>query len=294
MRLKILLCTGLLVACGTEKKSDANTKEETVMPYAPEILNLTTIDGLDNHKAKVRSDLKPIFCQHVYLLPLKSDFDKELGYLCEDGKPSAGLNNLDLAASAVGDDPKPIEISTEHEGEYTTGFYAVAYHVPVPPKWVRNSSIPYFMMTDAEYGEVTVDGEVDQDLTASIGGDLQFGKYNLSYATDVATPDDKPFANSRKTEFNAYQVHGGNPDIGIGTEHLTDDSNADFEFFNGITVTIGTEGGGSLLITLIRSKVRNNGYEDLARKAFAYTTYAQGTSVRAGILKQMAHRIIEE
>jgi len=247
------------------------------------------IAGLEAQPTRIRADLAAQHCVSVYKLPLKSDFAQEFSVLCDQNKVSANFIRLDRYAELVGDKPRSVKLALKHEADgFTEGLFATVYRVPIAPKWVRSAAIPEYMVSASVYDYAKLEGLVTQDLTAELGGDLQFGKWQLKYHTDVQTPDGSSFSTERSTELNSYQVHGGNPDIGIGAEHLIDTLNPSYRFYNTTTITIGNSDGGSTLITIIRVSVKNNGYPELAEKVISDIASAQASQVRDGLMRELA------
>lgn len=304
----LIIAVLVFAGCGDSKKSSSSNNNDVskngsgttpiddgrrLFSDAP-IQSLTDVPGLTEQEATIRPELAALFCQHVYKLPHKADFAQELDILCgPDQTPSQVMTDLDRYGKVVGAKPKAVQLALNHTAEFTEAVYAAVYDLPIPPKWVRSGHIQDYMMKPSRFSNVTLDGKVAQDMNEGIGGDLQFSKYGLNYKTDVKTPDSKPFYNERNTEFNAFQVHGGNPDIGIGTEHLTGGANPDFPYFHTITVTIGNKTGGSVLITIIKGSVRHNSYTDLAAKVFSDTTSAQASNVHDGLMAELAGYIVK-
>ncbi len=276
-----------LIAC-SKKSSDGNElKSAGPRSFVSNpVQALSDISGLEQSPAVIRNDLKDIFCVHVYKLPLKSDFSQELAVLCENNKPSKTFLDLDRYAGLVGSIPRSVKFRLEHRGDFSEGVFATVYRVPIAPKWVRSATIQEYMVSSSSYDYVSLQGKVDADHSEELGGDLQFGKWNLSYQTEVDTPAGTHFSNQRSTELNSFQVHGGNPDIGIGAEHLTDPSNPNYHTYNTTTVTIANEDGGSTLITIIRVDVQNNGFPDLAEKVMSDIASAQATQVHDGLMAE--------
>ena len=242
----------------------------------------------------IRPELKDAFCIHAYKLPLyaPTKFMEELAVLCDAGhKPSETFATIDRLASVVGKAPQAIQIALEHQGQLTKAVFATAYALPIPPKWVRSGTIQDFMTQPSEFPYAKLYGRVDENLTDSLQGDLQFSKYKLYYETRTTTPDGKIFSNNRTTQFDAYQVQGGNPDIGLGGEFMVQHS-GHYEYFNTITVTIGTKSGGSVVITIVRLAVNNNGYPDIAASLVSDTMLSQATNVHDGLIATLQQYIV--
>lgn len=285
-----IVLASILALTACEKKKDSKTKDEGPRSFAPATVQTwADVGDLSAEPTAIRAELKDIFCVHVYKLPLKADFNAELDVLCQDKKPSETFTLIDRYAGRVGSAPRSVKLDLQHEDDgFTRGTYVTVYRVPIAPKWVRSASIPSYMVATSEFPYVKLEGEVTEDLTSSLGGDLQFGKWRLSYHSDVETPAQTSFSNDRNTELNSYQVEGGNPDIGIGAEHLTDADNPDFKYYNTTTITIGNEDGGSTLITIIRLSVRNNGFPELAEQVFSDIATSQATQVHYGLMSEKA------
>jgi hypothetical protein len=288
------LVTAVTFGCGEkqEKKQQPQPGVETAsgsLSFA-DIRTIDAVKGSTKENAGViRPDLMQIFCKHVYKLPSKSDFAPELDLLCANrSQPTDLFLTLDRAANSAG--TQAIEISHLSDDLKTEATVATIYTLPIPPKWVRSGKIQEYMMQDRASNYLTLNGSVTEDLNATVGGDLQFARFKLAYATDIKTPDGKGFSNSRSTDFNAFQVFGGNPDIGIGEEHLL--QSAEYEFFRTLTITIGTHSGGSALITIAHGKVVHNSYPDIARRVFNDTASAQGEQVKAGLSKELQQWVI--
>ena len=288
--------TGLLlvgvVAIGCKPKVKDKTSEEGAF-VSQDVVVADGLTGIDDSAGTIRQDLKEQFCIHVYKRPLKSDFTTELSYLCTDNAPNASFGMLDKYSSQVGDTPRSVQLAMKHEGSRSEGVFATVYGINVQPKWVRSSDIGSFMVKDSSFDYVQLKGEVLENLDDTMGGDLQFGKSRLSYKTDVSTPDGQQFHNERVTELNSFQVHGGNSHIGIGTEHLVSSPNDDYTIYNTATVTIGTENDGSVLITIIRINVNNNGFPEVTEKVMSDLATAQASHVRSNLLSTLAGRILD-
>jgi hypothetical protein len=285
-----ILFVGLAVFAACEKSKNSETKNEGLRSFASApVQTWAEVGDLSAEPTAIRKELKDIFCVHVYKLPLKSDFNAELAVLCDNKKPNEAFTQIDRYAGRIGSAPRSVKLDLVHEDDgFTRGTYVTVYRVPIAPKWVRSAQIPSYMVATSEFPYVKLEGEVLEDLTDTLGGDLQFGKWRLSYHSDVQTPAQTSFSNDRKTELNSYQVEGGNPDIGIGAEHMIDSGNPDFKYYNTTTITIGNEDGGSTLITIISLSVRNNGFPELAEQVFSDIASSQASQVHHGLMTEKA------
>lgn len=306
----LIACLTMAVACGTKAKNEKK-KKPTVNPSlaaggvqgevqyrafeSEPIASFEDIANLTKAEETIRPELKDAFCIHAYKLPLYSDtkFVDEFGVLCNsDQTPTETFAQIDRLASVVGDKPRAMKLSLTHNGDRTEAVFATAYALPIPPKWVRSGAIQNYMTQPSEFSYAKLYGKVAKDLTATLEGDLQFSKYTLYYETETHTPDGKTFFNNRMTQFDAYQVQGGNPDIGLGAEFMMQNS-GDYEYFNTITVTIGTKSGGSVVITVVRLAVKNNGYPDIAASLVSDTMLSQATNVHDGLWNTLQQYVVK-
>jgi len=252
------------------------------------IKKIDEIPELAGKPETIRRDLMEAFCIHVYKLPLQDPdkFQTELAVLCgPDKKPTLMFSQIDRYTKVNPENTRGIEISSTVDGDYHRSLVISAVSVPIPPKFVKEASIQEYMTAPADFGYFSQDSRVVKDLNSQIGGDLAFGRYELFYSTKNTTDDGKTFRNERSSQFNGYQVQGGNPDIGLGTEHLIV-VNKDYRFFKTITVTIGDINGGSTIISIGHVDVKHNQYPKDARKLAVDTATATSRHVRAGILAE--------
>jgi len=258
-----------------------------------EIKSLSAIEGLASQKTSIVPSLLDQFCIHAYKLSFRSDFREELGYFCDEhNKPKALFSDLDRYTKITKDTPTSVEIFHKIDGDYSTSVVAVAYEIPIPPKFVKEAGIPYYMVSAAKFPYFEQTGKVVNRDDGRLGGDLQFSKFDLYYETINRTSDGKIFKNEKTTEFNGYQVQGGNSDIGLGTEHLVGE-NTDYKYFKTITITIGTDTGGSIMINFANVTVKHNGYHKNARDSASDIGIAQGHHVRNGVLQELPDRVIK-
>lgn len=325
-----LATTSILMSCdqsnSKKKESKSNENESTVPPQSGEgkkedvqnsdaegpsktlktltidfetapIKQITDIPELKNKPETIRKDLMDAFCIHVYKLPLQdpeNKFQNELGVLCgPDKKPTPMFSQIDRYTKVNPEATRGIEISSIIDGDYHRSLVISAVSVPIPPKFVKEAKIQSYMTAPANFGYFTQESGVKKDLNSQIGGDLGFARYELFYTTKNTTNDGKTFRNERSSQFNAYQVQGGNPDIGLGTEHLIG-NNSDYRFFKTITVTIGNVDGGSTIISIGHVDVKHNQYPKDARRLAIDTATATSQHVRAGVLAEMKDRIISK
>ena len=278
----LVISTSLIIGCGSKEESKKETVGEGLFA-SQDIVDFTGVSNLNTVGPIVPQELKDEFCAHVNKLPLKADFSVEIGVLCVDGKPSTDFENFERLAQVSGSNARPVKLFTQHNGNETHSMFGTAIYVPMEPKWVRNEPIQSYMTTDSFYDYVTLTGSIKSDLNSELGGDLQFAKYALNYKTDIDTQDGNRILNERNTQFNSYQVQGGNPDIGFGGEHLIDENNPDYKLYNTITLTIADGKGGSLMFSIVQVRADNRGYPTITERSISDIAAAQANHIYTGV-----------
>ena len=239
----------------------------------------------------IQPELKDNFCINVYRLPFKADFVDLLAYLCVDKKPTEMFDKIDRYAGRVGSNPRSIKLAVDHAPDgFTHGTFIVAYRVPIALQWMRTSTIPKYMVATSDFDYVKLSGAVTDDLNSTLGGDLQFGKWRMQARMDVTTPAGTSFSNSRVTEMNSFQVEGGNPDMGIGTEHLIATPNSAFKDYRTATISMSNTDQSAVLITLISVSILHNGFPETAEQVSSDITTALATQVHDGLMAEYSTR----
>lgn len=265
--------------------AQGNSQDYRAFSSAP-LIGLEQIEDLATKPQTIRPELANAFCVHVKKLPLKINVDKELAVLCDGDKPSSRMADLDRLQAYFQSETKPVQLALAHQGEYTEAMFATSFAIPVPPKWVRGGNIHKHLARPSSFPYAVLYGEVTANLNKELGGSLQFSKQNIFYRTTTTTDDGNTFVNERRTQFDAYQVQGGNPDIGYVTEYLSE-ANADYQYFNTTHLTIANHQGGSVIITVVALKVKNNGYPDTTAKVINDIMLSQSTNVHDGLMDEL-------
>jgi hypothetical protein len=161
----------------------------------------------------------------------------------------------------------------------------------VPTKFVKEAHIQEYLAAPFDFGYFSQESKVTKDLNSQIGGDLGYARYELFYSTKNTTDDGKNFRNERTSIYNGYQVQGGNPDIGLSTEHLVSQTK-DYRSFKTISLSIGTQNGASVIINVANLEVLHNGYPKDARRLAVDTATAQSQHSREGTIKEKSDRAV--
>ncbi len=255
------------------------------------IKRVADLPDLSAKPATIRRELMDAFCIHAYKLPLQSDFNTELGVLCgSDKKPTALFTTIDRYAKVSPDNSIALEIANSVDGDYSRSTVISVATTDLPTKFVKEAHVNDYLTAPFNFSYFSQESNVSKDLNHQIGGDLGFSRYELYYSTKNKTDDGKTFRNERTSIYNGYQVQGGSPDIGLITEHLTS-TTKDYRSFKTISVSISTQSGGSMIITIANLEVLHNGYPKDARRLAVDTASAQSQHVREGVIREKATRV---
>lgn len=276
-KLTVLAFSALLLSgCNDDKKNDplrfvtGKTQLTASQPLQSfPIIAWDALGDLSAHQGVIRQELKNAFCSQVNALPLAVDMSDVLGVLCTDKKPNANFDQLDRFATKTQGKPQAIQMQVSHADDgFSSGVYVAAYRVPIPPKWVRNAPIAQAAVQGGDFPNVKFSGRVTKDLSSSMGGGLQFGKWDMTAHMDITSPKGEPFSNDRNTTMDSYQVEGGNPDIGLGAEYLTDVANPKYRYYRQATLTIGNQDGSSTMVQIVSVSIKNDGYPETMVQVF--------------------------
>ena len=284
--LSMIISMPVFSGCGRAviKAKFSEGSSDDVSVSAP-ALNFNQVSGITEQRTRLRKDLQLSFCRNVSSRLQQADFSAEIALLCQAETPTPLFADVDRLASVVAENPFAVQITLEHGADgYSKGIYVTNYTVPFQPRWVKSATVPRYMTTDSLFQYMKIDGEIVNDSSEQLGGDLQFGRYDLSYSTTVITPDGNSFSNSRQTRIDLYQVEGGNSDIGVAGEYLVSSDNNDFRNYKTISVTMGDQDGRSQIITIVSIEVRNNGYPEVTAQAMSDSATEQARHVRDGLL----------
>lgn len=274
--LMIALPAWILFGCNDDKKVDPrqlikgkaelNATEQLV---SNPVLAWDSVGDLASYQAHIRPELKDKFCVHGYLLPLVADMGALLDVLCTDKKPNANFDKLDRYASKTQGRPEALQLTLTHADDgYSSGVYVAAYRVPVAPKWARNAPIAQAAVQGGNFPNVKFSGRVTKDLSPTLAGGLQFGKWEMTAHMDITSPKGEPFSNDRNTVMDSYQVEGGNPDIGLGAEYLVDTANPKYRRYHQATLTIANHDGSSTMIQIVSVSIKNDGFPETMVQVF--------------------------
>ena len=274
----------LSLGAGCQKTAQDQNDDTALIFSGQPSLGLLTFEELSmTGEPIIPQQLKQIFCGHIFALDLKQDFSREIGFVCQAAAPSTGFDAFDLLAQNTDDQPKAIGLGTTHTEKITTAYFGTAIRAKLKPKHVRLTPVQGFMSQSSSYDYLELEAGVTRNRQEEVGGDLRISSYDLFYKTRIDTRQNYIIINERQTQFNNYQVQGGNPDIGFAGEHLTGSTNSDFVNYNIITIILNDGNDSSILISIIGVTVDHRGFPKITEQAISDIAASQAKHLQTGL-----------
>lgn len=274
------------IAVARQSDAQALTIDQDTFEDFP-VIAFSSLANFSEAPQLSRPELRAVFCIDAYKLTMHADFSDLLAILCTDGKAHANFANFDSYAGSPGTTPRAMEIALEDSNDgYSTATYVVAYRVPVATKWLRTASIPTYMVSKINLNNATSSGKVTADLTKTLGGTLQYGKWHTASQMQIKTPSGEVYDYDRTTELNSYQVQGGNSDLGLALEHLTSTNDNNFRQYRVLTVSLANFDKTTTVITFMNISMANRGYAALTHQIMNNMANAQNIKIYNAILAE--------
>lgn len=269
------------------KKSDSSNELYPGTANKTSSYNIVAWDGvgdLSSHQPLMKQELKARFCLSSYKLIAHRDFSDVLDIICTNKQPNENFDRLDRLASKGSGKPTTVQHFIEHTADgFTSAKFVTVYRVPIVPKLIRHVPIANIISSESYFGYLKMSGKVLEDQSASLGGDLQYGKWLLSSRMELLTPDKTVFSSERKTTLDTYQLEGGSNEMGIGVEYLSEDNNPDYRHYHQATLSIANTDATSTMIQLVNITTRNNGFPTSIQQMFIDASTVAAEKIYEGI-----------
>lgn len=248
--------------------------------------NLTweQIGDLSKFAPLIKPELKNRFCLASYKLRLNQDFSELLNIVCTNNQPNEVFSRLDRLSGKNSGKVVTVKHQIDHSNDgFTSGILISAYRVPIVPKLLRHVPIATLISADSYFGYLKITGQLISDQSSTLGGDLQFGKWQLGSKVELKTSKGKVFESSRNTTLDTYQIEGGNTEMGIGVEYLTDANNPDYRYYQQATLSIANIDGTSTMLEIVRISTKNNDSPETIEQMFIDATAIAADQIQEGI-----------
>lgn len=215
-----------------------------------------------------------LFCQNGPKLKVRSDVKEELDLLCQGGNPTQEFINL--RAEALTAAPGQIAVrflrKNQTESDDRADFLlSWVFHVPVRPFIVKSRPLYDYIGRGHSSEKVKFDVKPSRlpDSTLEPGG-LHLWSTEMNYSLAVQALPTLALANTRKTQYNLWQVLSGNEEIGMAIEHLLESPGDIYKTSSLVSISFNDgEGfndgrGGTVVINFLKFVFNNQGFPQTA------------------------------
>ncbi|MFW7378814.1 MAG: hypothetical protein ACOH5I_08410 [Oligoflexus sp.] len=218
-------------------------------------------------------DYPKAYCEHVGKIQLRTDISEKIGFICQDGAPTADM--LEFREKALAQAPGEIELvmlESRHieEQDFSEFLIAWAFHAPIRPFEVKNRPIYEFVAQGFSSDDVTLNVATERQPDDSLDSGLHLWSVNMTYDLSVRGTTNRFLVSQRQTQYNLYQVLSGNEEMGLGVENLIDTNNPDFDMSTMVNFSFNdgkgyNDGnGGTIVITMLHFIINNHGFPETA------------------------------
>lgn len=264
--LLMIASVGVVACTGASQNSESS-------PATMAATQSSTGSATNTNTSATPVDRPAEFCQNISNLKnLRTNIAEELGVFCTGTTPTEAFKQLytDAAAQDPLKQPDPALFETEGgivEGD--DGYSQIQLFFSfVAPSIVENlRKAPLVDSLAAEYKSETL----QQTATSSVNpadsldaSGLHFLSADITYNMTIFTDTNSNLTNQRKTQFNLYQVKGGNENLGIAVEHLLE-TNKDYTRATMINIALSTpDNKNAVIVTMLNYSLAHLGLHKTA------------------------------
>jgi hypothetical protein len=207
------------------------------------------------------------FCKQIAGVKPRADVSAELALLCSGDKAAKRFEELyQEALTQTSGDIKIYRITTaEDDAGYSN--IQVAWSFLAPKKIADFRNAPLIDKLSEPYTSATI----EQTTKAEKNGDdtldspLHLISVNFTYDMNIKNEQNLDLSNKRNTQFNLYQVQGGNENLGVAIEHLVDTDNEDYKRATMFNAAVSApDGKGAVIVTVLNYSIFNKGLHSTA------------------------------
>lgn len=250
-----------LLAGSCKKKAESESAPASDSPaagVADETLN-----------KEIAVDFPKQYCEQLDKVKLRADVSLDLAFFCKSGAPTANFRKYytsALSGAAGKIDLVPIKVQHDEDTGFSNIQIVWSFHVPIKVVDFRNK--PIYQAIAKAYESPTISQTTSTERLAddTLDSGLQIWSVNFNYDMTIKGPQGLELKNQRKTQYNLYQVQGGNENLGLGVEHLLDLTNADYQKSTmlNFSLSAGADKGGAVVITLLNFSLANRNFPKTA------------------------------
>lgn len=258
----LLAATLLLAACESKSSSNASTTSTATGSGTSTGTGSAAGTATGTTTAHYQD-----FCKQIVNVKPRADVSTELALLCSGDKAAKRFEELYQEALAqTSGDIKIYRIATaEDDAGYSN--IQVAWSFLAPKKIADFRNAPLIDNLSQPYTSATI----EQTTKAEKNGDdtldspLHLISVNFTYDMNIKNEQNLDLSNKRNTQFNLYQVQGGNENLGVAIEHLVDTDNEDYKRATMFNAAVSApDGTGAVIVTVLNYSIFNKGLHSTA------------------------------
>jgi hypothetical protein len=256
----MLAATLLLAACESKSSSNASTT-------ATATGSGTSTGSATGTAGAATSAHYQDFCKQIANVKPRADVTVELALLCSGDKVVKRFEELyQEALTKTSGDIKIYRIAaTEDDAGYSNIQVAWSFLAPMKIADFRNA--PLIDNMSQPYTSATIEQttKAEKNGDDSLDSPLHLISVNFSYDMNIKNEQNLDLSNKRNTQFNLYQVQGGNENLGVAIEHLVDTDNADYKRATMFNAAVSApDGKGAVIVTVLNYSIFNKGLHSTA------------------------------
>lgn len=256
----VLAATLFLAACESKSSTNASTTSTATGSATSTGSGTGTASGATTAHHQD-------FCKQIANVKPRADVSSELALLCSGDKAAKRFEELyQEALTQSSGDIKIYRISTaEDDAGYSNIQVAWSFLAPMKIADFRNA--PLIDNLSQAYTSATIEQttKADKNGDDTLDSPLHLISVNFAYDMNIKNEQNLDLSNKRNTQFNLYQVQGGNENLGVAIEHLVDTDNQDYKRATMFNAAVSApDGKGAVIVTVLNYSIFNKGLHSTA------------------------------
>lgn len=201
------------------------------------------------------------------LLNNRTQIEPELAVFCIDNKATSTFKALyDEALASREKTIFKADTPTQDDEGYSSVKLVWSFYSNKKVADFRNALIAEKL--SERYTSTTVDQVTTLDVNSELDkGGLHLSSKNLTYDLNLKDPKTPGWSlnNTRKLQFNLYQVEAGNEDLGLSVEHLLEAANNDYTRATMLNTAMSAPNGeGTVIVSILNYRIRHYNFHNIA------------------------------
>jgi hypothetical protein len=216
-----------------------------------------------------------LYCEHAVKVKTRLDIKNELQYFCPDGAPSNDMLKLRETLFTGKGRTAPLIVKEKHikETDRTEMVLIWGYYVKIRPFEVKERPLNEYIAKTIDRPDLKLVGTTKPQARDELDHGLHLWTSTLHYELSVQATSGLQLENKRNTQYNMYQVHSGNEEMGLGVESMVKEGTNDYfvstmlnlSFNDGTGYNDGK--GGTIVLNILNIEIDNRGFPATAGKS---------------------------